>query len=68
MEVLLQIFPIVDSAGEQGRRRRQSTNQAEDPGATDNLDVVLGPQDPALFKLPAHCKNIINKGCPPDWP
>lgn len=46
----------------------RSTNQAEDPGATDYLDVVLGPQDPALFKLPAYCKNIINKGCPPDWP
>ncbi|ELR21112.1 uncharacterized protein ACA1_282980 [Acanthamoeba castellanii str. Neff] len=46
----------------------RSTNQAEDPGATDYLDVVLGPQDPALFKLPTYCKNIINKGCPPDWP
>jgi hypothetical protein len=46
----------------------RSTNQAEDPGATDYLDVVLGPQDPALFKLPTYCKKIINKGCPPDSP
>lgn len=46
----------------------RSTNQAEDPGATDYLDVVLGPQEPSLFKLPEYCKRPTTRGCPPDWP
>jgi len=37
----------------------RSTNQANDPGATDYLDVVLGPQDPSLFVLPSYCSNVI---------
>jgi len=43
----------------------RSTNQAEDPGATDYFDVVLGPQNPALFVLPAYCSNPVKMGCPP---
>ncbi len=43
----------------------RSTNQAEDPGATDYLDVVIGPQDPALFVLPKHCAKLTDRGCPP---
>lgn len=33
----------------------RSTNQANDPGATDYVDVVYGPQDPALWKVPDYC-------------
>eukprot|EP00744_Colponema_vietnamica_P002164 GILI01003463.1.p2 GENE.GILI01003463.1~~GILI01003463.1.p2 ORF type:complete len:231 (-),score=57.54 GILI01003463.1:85-777(-) len=33
----------------------RSTNQANDPGATDYVDVVLGPQDQSLFSIPAYC-------------
>ena len=33
----------------------RSTNQANDPGATDYVDVVLGPQNPALFQAPSYC-------------
>ena len=33
----------------------RSTNQANDPGATDYFDVLIGPQDPALFTIPEFC-------------
>lgn len=33
----------------------RSTNQANDPGATDYIDVAYGEQDPSLWKIPAFC-------------
>jgi len=44
----------------------RATNQIQDPGATDFVDVVLGPQDPSLFVLPQYCLiHQGDKGCPP---
>jgi hypothetical protein len=33
----------------------RSTNQANDPGATDYVDVAVGPQNPQLFTIPQYC-------------
>jgi hypothetical protein len=33
----------------------RSTNQAEDPGATDYVDVQYGPQADSLFDVPSYC-------------
>jgi hypothetical protein len=41
----------------------RSTNQNNDPGATDYVDVVLGPQDSALFVLPAFCSKHTDSEC-----
>lgn len=43
----------------------RSSNQANDPGDTDYFDVTLGPQDPALWTVPAYCSNRVSYGCPP---
>ncbi|KAL6075639.1 Proteophosphoglycan ppg4 [Balamuthia mandrillaris] len=46
----------------------RSYNQVEDPGATDYVDVVLGPQNPSLFELPSYCSENKLKddvSCPP---
>jgi hypothetical protein len=45
----------------------RSTNQAEDPGATDYFDFVVGDQDDSIFKLPPTCskgKYTPNVACP----
>lgn len=33
----------------------RSTNQANDPGATDYVDVAYGPQNPSLWSVPDYC-------------
>lgn len=33
----------------------RSTNMADDPGAADYVDVILGPQNRDLFKIPSYC-------------
>ncbi len=43
----------------------RSPNQINDPGATDFLDVELGPQSQSLFDTPEYCyTNQTDKGCP----
>jgi hypothetical protein len=49
----------------------RSTNQANDPGATDWFDFTVGPQDSMLFNMPKSCigkieRDPANPGCPPD--
>ncbi len=45
----------------------RSTNQAEDPGATDYFDVSVGAQNRTLFQLPISCQHPVQKvSCPPE--
>ena len=49
----------------------RSTNQANDPGATDWFDVMVGRQNLSVFDLPADCDHDPQPGhkyhgCPPD--
>ncbi|KAI3631274.1 hypothetical protein MIR68_010764 [Amoeboaphelidium protococcarum] len=58
--------------GQQLRIPLRTTNQANDPGATDWFDFTIGPQSDALFQLPKSCQNETvvrpdRKGCPPDF-
>ena len=41
----------------------RSTNQSNDPGATDYLDVVFGPQNDAVFALPEYCQTKTELTC-----
>lgn len=45
----------------------RSSNQVNDPGATDYMDVLFGPQDASLFTIPSACANARppTKSCPP---
>jgi hypothetical protein len=55
-------------AGTQWRNPLRSTNQIEDPGATDYFDFVVGKQNDELFKLPLTCAEgkYTRVDCPPD--
>jgi hypothetical protein len=45
----------------------RSTNQANDPGATDYFDVMIGPQRDDLFDAPPECMTPVDRvACPVD--
>lgn len=54
-------------AGTDGAVPLRSTNQANDPGATDYFDIAFGPQNLNWFKLPDYCNTRQDPelSCPP---
>jgi hypothetical protein len=43
----------------------RTTNQQEDPGATDYVDVLLGPQEAKTLRIPVSCLNPLPRGVGP---